>query len=148
MEGREIKDIFENLLNYLHNLIFWLSAGFVSAIGGIDGDVRVLFYLTVIDCITGFLKAIKERNVLSKNMFIGFIIRKPAIYLAIMTMYQLDKASFMEDINISFRICMVTGCILMESISIMENLTKLGIKFPGIIENILAIKKEKLDREK
>lgn len=30
----------------------------------------------------------------------------------------------------------------------MENLTKLGIKFPGIIENILAIKKEKLDREK
>ena len=148
MEGREIKNIFENLLNYLHNLIFWLSAGFVSAIGGIDGDIRVLFCLTIIDCITGFLKAIKEKNVLSKKMYIGFILRKPAIYLAIMTMNQLDKSSFLNDINISLRVCMITGCIIMESISIMENLTKLGIKFPGIIENILAVKKEKLDKEK
>ena len=146
MEGRKIKNIFENLLNYLHNLIFWLSAGFVSAIGGIDGDIRVLFYLTIIDCITGFLKAIKERNVLSKNMYIGFIVRKPAIYLAIMTMNQLDKSSFLNDISVSLRVCMITGCIIMESISIMENLTKLGIKFPGIIENILAVKKEKLDK--
>ena len=148
MKGREIKNIFENLLNYLHNLIFWFSAGFISAIGGIDGDIRVLFILTIIDCITGFLKAIKERNVLSKKMYIGFILRKPAIYLAIMTMNQLDKSSFLNDINISLRVCMITGCIIMESISIMENLTKLGIKFPGIIENILAVKKEKLDIEK
>ena len=81
-------------------------------------------------------------------MFIGFIIRKPAIYLGIATMYQLDKVSFMKDINVSLRVCMITGCIIMESISIMENLTKLGIKFPGIIENILAVKKEKLDKEK
>lgn len=81
-------------------------------------------------------------------MFIGFIIRKPAIYLAIATMYQLDKASFMNDINISLRVSMITGCIIMESISIMENLTKLGIKFPGIIENVLAVKKEKLNKEK
>lgn len=66
MEGREIKNIFENLLNYLHNLIFWLSAGFVSAIGGIDGDIRVLFTLTIIDCITEFLKAIKEMFYLKK----------------------------------------------------------------------------------
>lgn len=132
----------------MQNLLFWFGAGCVSVIGGIDGDIRVLFSLTIIDCITGFLKAIKEKNILSKNMFIGFIIRKPAIYLAIATMYQLDKASFMNDINISLRVCMITGCIIMESISIMENLTKLGIKFPGIIENILAVKKEKLDKEK
>lgn len=144
----KIKELFEYLFNYLHNLIFWLSAGFISAIGGIDGDIKVLFYLTIIDCMTGFLKAIKNKNILSKNMFIGFIIRKPAIYLAIATMYQLDKASFMSDINISLRVCMITGCILMESISIIENLTKLGIKFPSIIENILAVKKERLDEKK
>ena len=144
--GIKIKNIFENLLNYLHNLIFWLSAGFISAIGGIDGDIRVLFTLTIIDYITRFLKAIKERNILSKKMYIRFILRKPAIYLAIMTMNQLDKSSFLNDINISLRVCMITSCIIMESISIMENLTKLGIKFPGIIENILAVKKEKLDK--
>lgn len=141
------KDFFEGVINYLLNLAFWLGTGFMSAIGGIDGDIRVLFYLTIIDCITGFLKAIKEGNVLSKSLFIGFVIRKPAIYLAIATMYQLDNASFMNDINISLRICMITGCIIMESISIIENLTKLGIKFPGVIEKILAIKKEKLDKE-
>ena len=141
------KDFFEDFINYLLNLAFWLGAGFVSAIGGIDGDIRVLFYLTIIDSITGFLKAIKEGNILSKSLFIGFVIRKPAIYLAIATMYQLDNASFMNDINISLRICMITGCIIMESISIIENLTRLGIKFPGVIEKILAIKKEKLDKE-
>lgn len=80
-------------------------------------------------------------------MFIGFIIRKPVIYLAIATMAQLDKATFLNDINISLRVCMITGCIIMESISIMENLTKLGIKFPGIIENILAVKKQNLDKK-
>ena len=63
-----------------------------------------------------------------------------------MTMNQLDKSSFLNDINISLRVCMITGCIIMESISIMENLTKLGIKFPGIIENILAVKKESSER--
>ena len=143
-----MKEIFDSLLVYFQALFFWLIAGIIGAIGVLDIDITVLFYLTIIDCITGFLKATKEGNVLSKRMFIGFIIRKPAIYLAIATMYQLDKASFMQDINISLRTAMVTGCILMESISIMENLTKIGIRFPSIIENILAVKKEKLDKGK
>ncbi|MBC2855227.1 phage holin family protein [Cetobacterium sp. 2A] len=146
IEVGNIKETLDNLLLYTQGLFFWLGAGFASAVGGIDGDIRVLFCLTIIDCATGLLKAIKEKNVLSKNMFIGFIIRKPAIYLAIATMAQLDKATFLNDINISLRVCMITGCIIMESISIMENLTKLGIKLPGLIENILAVKKQKLDQ--
>ncbi|MEG2347915.1 MAG: phage holin family protein [Cetobacterium sp.] len=128
--------------------MFWLSAGFAAAIGGIDVDIKVLFYLTIIDCLTGFLKAIKNKNVLSKNMFIGFIIRKPSIYLAIATMTQLEKASFLSNIDIPLRTSMISGCILMEAVSIMENLTKLGMKFPAIIENLLAVKKQKLDGEK
>lgn len=130
------------------SFIFWLSAGFAAAIGGIDVDIKVLFYLTIIDCLTGFLKAIKNKNVLSKNMFIGFIIRKPSIYLAIATMTQLEKASFLSNIDIPLRTSMISGCILMEAVSIMENLTKLGMKFPAIIENLLAVKKQKLDGEK
>lgn len=130
------------------SFIFWLSAGFAAAIGGIDVDIKVLFYLTIIDCLTGFLKAIKNKNVLSKNMFIGFIIRKPSIYLAIATMTQLEKASFLSNIDIPLRTSMISGCILMEAVSIMENLTKLGMKFPSIIENLLAVKKQKLDGEK
>lgn len=130
------------------SFIFWLSAGFAAAIGGIDMDIKVLFYLTIIDCLTGFLKAIKNKNVLSKNMFIGFIIRKPSIYLAIATMTQLEKASFLSNIDIPLRTSMISGCILMEAVSIMENLTKLGMKFPAIIENLLAVKKQKLDGEK
>lgn len=130
------------------SFIFWLSAGFAAAIGGFDVDIKVLFYLTVIDCLTGFLKAIKNKNVLSKNMFIGFIIRKPAIYLAIATMTQLEKASFLSNIDIPLRTSMISGCILMETVSIMENLTKLGMKFPAIIENLLAVKKENLESKK
>ena len=54
----------------------------------------------------------------------------------------------MKDVNVSLRVCMITGCIIRDSISIIENLTKLGIKFPSIIENILAIKKEILNKDK
>lgn len=142
-----MKEMIDEISNQFQNLIFWLGTGFVSGIGGIDGDITVLFYLVIIDCITGLLKAVKNGNVLSESLFTGFIIRKPSICLAIATMHQLDNASFMDDINFSLRVCMITGCILMESVSIIENLTQLGIKFPGIIEKVLAVKKEKLDKE-
>lgn len=54
-----------------------------------------------------------------------------------------DKSPAMKKILASMATSSFTGCIIMESISIMENLIKLGIKVSGIIENILAVKKEK-----
>ncbi|WP_281700090.1 phage holin family protein [Cetobacterium somerae] len=144
MEGREIKDIFEKLLNYLHNLIFWLSAGFVSAIGGIDGDLTCLFYLTIIDCLSGILKGIKEGHVFSKNMYRGFIVRKPAIYLAVATMTQLERTTFMGEIPL--RSSIIIGCTIMESVSIIENLKQLGVWLPKIVDDILAVKRKVLDK--
>lgn len=146
MEGRKIKDIFENLLNCLQSLIFWLSSGFVIAIGGIDGDITCLFYLTLIDCLTGILKGIKEGHVFSKSMYIGFIIRKPAVYLAIATMTQLEQTSFMGEVPL--RSSMIIGCIIMESVSITENLKQLGVWLPKIVDDVLIVKRKMLDKEK
>lgn len=140
----KIKDLLENFLVFVQNLLFWLSSGFVIAIGGIDGDITCLFYLTLIDCLSGILKGIKEGYVFSKNMYIGFIVRKPAIYLAIATMTQLEKTSFMGEIPL--RSSMVIGCIIMESVSITENLKQLGVWLPKFIDDALAVKRKILDK--
>lgn len=116
------------------------------ALGGIDGDITCLFYLTIIDCLSGILKGIKENHVFSKSMYRGFIVRKPAIYLAVATMTQLERTTFMGDIPL--RSSMIIGCIIMESVSITENLKQLGVWLPKFIDDVLAVKKENLDKEK
>ncbi|MGL4665673.1 MAG: phage holin family protein [Clostridium butyricum] len=118
----------------------------IVAIGGIDVDIICLFYLTIFDCLTGILKAIKDKKVLSKSMYIGFIVRKPAIYIAVATMAQLERASFMGDVPL--RSSMVIGCLIMEGLSIIENLKQLGVWLPPVIDDVLLVKRKMLDREK
>lgn len=130
----------------MQSLLVGLSSGIVFALGGIDGDITCLFYLTIIDCLSGILKGIKENHVFSKSMYRGFIVRKPAIYLAVATMTQLERTTFMGDIPL--RSSMIIGCIIMESVSITENLKQLGVWLPKFIDDVLAVKKEKLDKEK
>ena len=127
-------------------MLFWLSSGFIVAIGGIDGDITCLFYLTLIDCLSGILKGAKEGRIFSKNMYVGFIIRKPAIYLAVAAMAQLEQTSFMGEVPL--RSSMVVGCIIMESISITENLKQLGVWLPKVVDDILEVKRKTLDKEK
>ncbi|MGL5368644.1 MAG: phage holin family protein, partial [Cetobacterium somerae] len=100
----------------------------------------------LIDCLTGILKGIKEGHVFSKSMYIGFIVRKPAIYLAIAAMTQLEQTSFMG--GIPLRSSMIIGCVIMESVSITENLKQLGIWLPKFIDDTLAVKRKMLDKEK
>lgn len=130
----------------MQSLLVGLSSGIVFALGGIDGDITCLFYLTIIDCLSGILKGIKENHVFSKSMYRGFIVRKPAIYLAVATMTQLERTTFMGDIPL--RSSIIIGCIIMESVSITENLKQLGVWLPKFIDDVLAVKKEKLDKEK
>lgn len=130
----------------MQSLLVGLSSGIVFALGGIDGDITCLFYLTIIDCLSGILKGIKENHVFSKSMYRGFIVRKPAIYLAVATMTQLERTTFMGDIPL--RSSMIIGCIIMESVSITENLKQLGVWLPKFIDDVLAVKKENLDKEK
>lgn len=79
-------------------------------------------------------------------MYVGFIIRKPAIYLAVAAMTQLEQTSFMGEVPL--RSSMVVGCIIMESVSITENLKQLGVWLPKVVDNILEVKRKTLDKEK
>lgn len=129
----------------MQSLLFGLSSGVIFALGGIDGDITCLFYLTIIDCLTGILKGIKEGNVFSKSMHKGFIVRKPAIYLAIATMTQLERTTFMGEIPL--RSSIIIGCTIMESISITENLKQLGVWLPKIVDDVLAVKRKNFNKD-
>lgn len=134
-------NILEEILECIEKLTMYLCVGFIfPLIGGVDPDIKVLATLTFLDVVSGMMKGIKNKNILSKSMFVGFILRKPAIYVAIMTMAQLDKSSIMHGVEFSLRTWMIYGCIVMESTSILENLVLLGIPIPKVIRDVLAVK--------
>lgn len=122
-------------------LIYIFIGLIIPLLGGLDNDIKILFTLTVFDIVTGILKGIKRKNLFSSKMYKGFIFKKPAIYLAIATMYQLDKSTAMQHLGFSLRTTLINGCIIMEGLSIVENLEVLGFSIPGI-KNILEKSKE------
>ncbi|MBC2855490.1 phage holin family protein [Cetobacterium sp. 2A] len=139
-----MKDILENLMLYIINLFKYLCLGFIiPLIGGFDNALESLFILTVLDVITGILKGIKNGNVFSRTMYKGFIFKKPSIYIAITVMYQIDKSGALKDLGFSLREMLINACIIMEGISILENLENLGFPIPTPIKNILASVKHK-----
>lgn len=134
-------------LEYLERMVVYFCVGFIfPLLGGVDPDIKVLATLTLIDVVSGMMKGIKNRNLISKSMFQGFILRKPAIYLAIATMYQLDSSSIMEGVEFSLRTWMIYGCIVMESTSILENLVLLGVPIPNAIREVLAVKNKEFSQ--
>lgn len=135
------------MVDKVEEYAIYLYGGIIAALGGIDGDLTVLWYLTLLDCATGLLKAIKDKKVLSKNMYIGFVVRKPAIYLAIATMYQLEQASFIHEAGIKLRSPILIGCILMEFSSILENLKQTGVWLPKVVDDVLQVKRKYFKNE-
>ncbi|MGL5050712.1 MAG: phage holin family protein [Fusobacteriaceae bacterium] len=130
------------MIDKLEEYAIYLCSGILAALGGLDGDLKVLWYLTMIDCVTGVLRAVKDKKVLTKNMFIGFVVRKPSIYLAIAAMCQLEKASFIQEAGIQLKSPLLIACILMEFSSILENLKQTGVWLPKVVDDVLEVKRK------
>lgn len=113
----------EELINYLHfTNVFWQIIA------------PLIFMLS--DIITGFIQACINKNVDSQKMRVGIMHK----FLLIITMI----LSFICDFAFGIRSISIVYCtylVIMESISISENMTKAGIDL-GRLKNILKIKWE------
>ena len=109
-------------------------------LGGWDAALNVLVVLMVIDYVTGFLGAIKNRNVDSEIMFWGGL-RKGIILAVVAVAVLLDQ--MVSNASPILRTMAIYFYVAREGISVTENLGILGVPLPSGISRVLSQLQEK-----
>lgn len=104
----------------------------VSFLGGWDGLAITLVSFIVLDWITGLLKAIYNKNLSSYTGFKG-IIKKVVILIVVGVAVLLEKNMGIPAI----REIVMMFFIANEGISLLENVSQMGIPFPEKLKDIL-----------
>lgn len=110
----------------------------VYLLGGADVMLTTLFIFLVVDYITGIFKGIKNKDLNSDTGWKG-LMKKTGVMLGVIVSVQLDKISGGD----VFRNGTITFFTLNEGISIIENLSILGVEFPEFILKFLKAWKDK-----
>ena len=110
----------------------------VYLLGGADVMLTTLFIFLVIDYITGIFKCIKNKDLSSDTGWRG-LMKKTCVMLGVIVSVQLDKLTG-GDVCRSGTITFFT---INEGISIIENLSILGVEFPEFMLKFLKAWKDK-----
>lgn len=105
-----------------------------AVLGGLDGFVIALIIFVSIDYITGVFVAIAERKLSSEVGFKG-IAKKICIFFLVAIATIIDREFIKEGSVI--RMSVIFFYLSNEGISILENVSKLGLPVPKKIKNIL-----------
>lgn len=109
--------------------------------GGCDMILKALICFVCVDYLTGTVRAIKERKLNSRTGFIG-LLKKALIFTVVLLAHTLDEVTGAG----ALRSMAVMFYISNEGISIIENLSKIGVPFPPKIKEVLEqIKKDDED---
>lgn len=128
---------------------FWAGGFSVISylIGGWDNLTAAFAILMVVDFLTGVMIGANERRINSKIAFKG-IMKKAAMILAIIVAVQLDKITG-DGEGYFIRYAMLLSLIGMEGLSIVENMGRLGVRFPSQVSAIFTqLKDQGEDLEK
>ena len=114
--------------------VFIGTAGGILAyfLGGFDGLILTLIWFTVVDYITGVIAGIYNKELSSYKGFKG-ILKKLGLYLVVSISVFLERHMGIPAI----REMVITFFIANEGISILENLTEMGVEFPNALKNML-----------
>ena len=131
----------------LETFLKWLSAEIFAVLGlllgGMDGLLQALLVFMILDYLTGVANAFKDKTPNSRTGFWG-ILRKGLMLVVVIVAHVLDwlvlggSSSMMRSGVIGF-------FLANEGLSILENVTKLGIPLPKKLKAILQQLKEKED---
>ena len=98
---------------------------------------------SIADIITGFIQAVINNDVQSKKMRQGLLHKVLIIIILLLSFV----ASITFNISIISKFVAIY-IIVMETISIFENLKKAGINFDELLKIFIIVKKEKKENEK
>ena len=110
----------------------------VYLLGGADVILTTLFIFLVVDYITGIFKGINNKDLNSDTGWRG-LMKKTGVMLGVIVSVQLDRLTGSD----GFRTTTITFFTLNEGISIIENLSILGVEFPEFILKFLKAWKDK-----
>ena len=110
----------------------------VYLLGGADVILTTLFIFLVVDYIAGIFKGIKNKDLSSDTGWRG-LMKKTGVMLGVIVSVQLDKITGGD----VFRSGTITFFTLNEGISIIENLSILGVEFPEFMLKFLKAWKDK-----
>lgn len=126
-------------MSYIQDFGAWMIAlsgslyAFVT--GNTEQGFQILLLMMVIDIVSGLLKGIQKRRLKSAIMSMG-IIKKGAILLSVAFGFLLDTA--VNGGMPVFSTMMTWLAIGNEGLSVVENLTAMGVKIPNIITEKLG----------
>lgn len=112
-------------------------------LGGFDTGLEVLIVMTVIDYITGIIKACFNKCLSSYWGWRG-IVKKCSIFLCIIVAVQLERFTGQAD---TIHNLVAFGFVVNEAISIIENLVAIGVPVPDTLKQYLN-KLSSKDKEK
>lgn len=129
----------EKIILFIKISISVVISGISYFLGGFDVLLICLFSLVVIDYISGVLSALCNKTLSSQTGFIG-ILKKVCIFLVVAVATMIGIFTGIE----SVRDLTVSFYIANESVSILENLGKIGVPLPQKLKDVLLqIKEEK-----
>lgn len=102
------------------------------------GGVKFLDLLVIlmfVDVVTGILKAIKEKRLRSRTALYGYA-RKIGVFAVIIVANIID---IILALNGAVAVATVLFYIANEGLSILENLTQIGVKVPKVISDKLHV---------
>lgn len=124
-----------NLKEFSLNILAAISGTIVSAwLGGWDAALNILIVAMVIDYVTGFLGAVKKKQVNSEVMFWGGI-RKGAILAVVAMAVLLDR--MVGNTDPILRTLVIYYYAAREGISVTENLGIIGVPLPPVFVKVL-----------
>jgi toxin secretion/phage lysis holin len=124
----EYKFVLVGLLSYLAYLM-----------GGLDKGLEILVIMTVIDYVTGLLKAVCNKCLSS---YIGWrgLIKKTSVFICIMVAVQIERMINKPD---TLHDIVAFAFVVNEGISIVENLVSIGVPVPKVLIQFLKRMKDK-----
>ena len=116
-------------------------AVFTYLFGAFDILIQGAFMFIVLDFTTGLVKAWHNGEVSSNKSRKG-LLKKTMFLSMILIGHWLDKASLISDNGMSFRTLVLVFIIANEGISILENISEMGVPIPGFLKKVF----ERLDK--
>lgn len=116
-------------------LVGGIVTAFSAFLGGLDGVIYTLIGFMSIDYITGVMSAAKCKRLSSEVGFWGLV--KKVCMIALVGIANLVDVSVIGSGN-ALRTCVVLYLIGNEGLSLLENMTRLGVPFPKKLIDMLA----------
>lgn len=118
-----------------------ILAIFTYLFGSFDILIQGAFMFIVLDFTTGLVKAWHNGEVSSNKSRKG-LLKKTMFLSMILIGHWLDKISLIPDNSMSFRTLVLVFIIANEGISILENISEMGVPVPGFLKKVF----ERLDK--